>query len=498
MGTLQKEIDRLHKEIMDSNEESLEKLNANDVEVISSSDINKIYIPDGWSEDDAINALVLQKGKKEKMVDLTREIKCYPNDGAFALKNVLEREYGPVNYESVQTPFGKIKPRITSINLPDGSTAEVPWGRIFLPMFRTNSTPDYECFIETHYDSNNFTFVIRASIRKKYEDTIKEMFSKVEKEIKENSIYRRRAIKVDLDAVSRGKTPKEPEFMEISHLNDDSFILTQEMELQLAPIYDRIQHPTECVQEGMPLKYTVLFDGMFGTGKTVRAGIISNLGQQHGWTSIYCSDSSKAKYAFELAQIYAPAIVFLEDIDRVANKNDERSDMVNDIMNTLDGVDTKIHPLITILTTNNIDNIEPGLLRAGRIDDIMYFPPMDKEAAMMMIQKECSNISDDDFTSAAESLSGMTHSFGKKTIEKAIAYRRYKARKGEDNKLTPDDVITAAKSYQKHYERSQNIKSLNENEKIGIAAKQLLSTDKFDEINDKVQELSERVEQIFS
>ena len=85
------------------------------------------------------------------------------------------------------------------------------------------------------------------------------------------------------------------------------------------------------------------------------------------------------KDALRAAAMYAPAVIFAEDIDKAMEG--ERSTQMNDILNTLDGIDTKNNPVITILTSNHLENINKAFLRAGRIDSLIQMGPLDAEQA---------------------------------------------------------------------------------------------------------------------
>jgi ATP-dependent 26S proteasome regulatory subunit len=69
---------------------------------------------------------------------------------------------------------------------------------------------------------------------------------------------------------------------------------------------------------------------------------------------------------------YLPGIIFLEDIESVGG-GEKRDGKMNDLLNTLDGVETKGAQLLTIFTTNHEKRINKALRRPGRIDIIVSF-----------------------------------------------------------------------------------------------------------------------------
>lgn len=78
-------------------------------------------------------------------------------------------------------------------------------------------------------------------------------------------------------------------------------------------------------------------------------------------------------------------IVFVEDIDQVTRG--ERDNALQDILNTLDGGDTKDMNVITLFTTNHIELIEPTFLRGKRIGSVITMDCLDKETALRFIQE---------------------------------------------------------------------------------------------------------------
>lgn len=79
------------------------------------------------------------------------------------------------------------------------------------------------------------------------------------------------------------------------------------------------------------------------------------------------------------------AIIFVEDIDQVTRG--DRDAAMQDILNTLDGGDTKGMNVITLFTTNHIELIEPTFLRGKRIGSIISLGPLDAETAKVFIEK---------------------------------------------------------------------------------------------------------------
>ena len=85
--------------------------------------------------------------------------------------------------------------------------------------------------------------------------------------------------------------------------------------------------------------------------------------------------ASRVRDLFAKARQYAPAIVFIDEIDAVGRNrgtgigggNDEREQTLNQILVEMDGFDERSN-VIVIAATNRPDILDPALLRPGRFD----------------------------------------------------------------------------------------------------------------------------------
>lgn len=83
-------------------------------------------------------------------------------------------------------------------------------------------------------------------------------------------------------------------------------------------------------------------------------------------------------------------IVFVEDIDQVTKG--ERNAQLQDILNTLDGGDTKGMNVIALFTTNHLELIDPTFLRGKRIGTIISMPYLDALTAEKYIEHFCKEV----------------------------------------------------------------------------------------------------------
>lgn len=143
--------------------------------------------------------------------------------------------------------------------------------------------------------------------------------------------------------------------------------------LELEDVYARF---------GLPYHRAYLFHGPPGTGKTSLATALAGV---FGLDVFYLpvpSLKNDAALFQALSGIAPKSLLLLEDID-IAHATRVRDDgepgvTMSGLLNGLDGMVTP-HGLITVLTTNNVDVLDEGLVRPGRIDRIEVLDVLDDE-----------------------------------------------------------------------------------------------------------------------
>lgn len=141
---------------------------------------------------------------------------------------------------------------------------------------------------------------------------------------------------------------------------------------------------------GLPWHRGYMFSGEPGTGKTSLAKALAS----HFDLDIYVIALPDLKKDTDLTnaltRLEAPAIFLIEDID-VASAAHSREEVDNSVslsglLNALDGVGTP-HGLITIMTSNHPEILDPALTRAGRVDCKLECPPMSGQEIRLMVEE---------------------------------------------------------------------------------------------------------------
>lgn len=387
--------------------EAAEKENEKVMKKINVADIvyhgEKLILPAGLNIDGAIELLRRRKKYELEVVNPQATFDVFPWDGAHALDQVLTRKYGWTPAEAQKGFFGDIPPKMVDVEIGFKRTKSVPWGEFSMP-----NTSGGRLTCEVSKKRGRIVFSVSAMVLRQDEYLVQELFDSLRQELAENSIYRGKAIKIRFrDDQGRVLPMPEPSFLDTDSINTEMLIYSKPVhDAVVTNLFTPITRVHDCIANRVAIKRGVLLGGKFGTGKTLAATVASRLAADNNITYIYCPRADELSDAIEFAKQYQSpaAVVFCEDIDR--SLDGERTVAMDDILNIIDGIDTKSSNIITVLTTNNLEGINPAMLRPGRLDAVIEVTEPDAWAIEKLLRHYggASIDADTDLTGASATL----------------------------------------------------------------------------------------------
>ena len=377
-----------------------------------------------------------------RIISFNYKIKCFLEDGAYALSRAVEEIHGFTSQKNTG-PSGNNPPQMIDVRFADGTRQKVPFGKISLPAIGEGANVDMK------YDPKSQTLLLDGQCEKRFVRLMDEIVEETTRLVKEDSIYRGKAVKIVDETQS-------PSFIDLSTVDQTPLFLTPDAVFATQPIEARIEHTDRCVRNGIDLKFGVLLEGNYGTGKTLYAFKLALKAINNGWSFIYCPDPEKALHVLQVAAMLSKngkgVVIFLEDIDKVLY---ERNDVTNQISLMMDGGETKHMNIITILTTNHLERIDPTFVRGKRIGSIVTLSYPDKATAKKMIEKYLvdefgNSLLEEDCEDAAVEIENnkIVPAFIAEILDRVKSHLIYSGK----TTVNCDDIINSIRSYKKQME----------------------------------------------
>ena len=216
---------------------------------------------------------------------------------------------------------------------------------------------------------------------------------------------------------------------------------------ELKRIIDIMNNPQKYRDLGVSTPRGVLLDGKPGLGKTLMANCFINAS---GRKAFVCrKDKPDGDFVKEIRRVYeeaknnAPSIVFLDDMDKFANEDEEHlnAEEFVTIQSCID--ETKNVEVFTIATTNDLRCLPKSLLRAGRFDKNFRLTSPKGEDAEKIIQYYLSQkkfVDDVNVKQIARMLAGSSCAELETVINEAGIYAGFENK----TKIDMDDIVRAS------------------------------------------------------
>lgn len=369
--------------------------------------------------------------QQESEFEFARTFNFRPWDGANAFQRAMKRLFGTTGVGvTIQTLFGDIKPQYHDINVGPTETIQVPWRRVgFSPLSATFDLGT------THHEDYGVVFQLSVTCPRKYRTQVAAFFQVVEDELKTNSIYRGKAF-------TGGGMPL---FLDLGSVDPDRVVYSDEVMTQLdTNMWSLLEYSNQMRTTGMPLKRAVLVEGPYGTGKTLAGYLTAKKAVENGWTFILARPGKDdLMEVLQTAQLYAPAVVWYEDIDVVAAGT---SDMqISRLLDVLDGITNKGVEVLAGFTTNHVSKIQKGVLRPGRLDAVVHIGELDRDGfeKLVRVTVPADRLGDIDFDQIGDAFHGLLPAFAKEAIDRAMRYN-ISRNKGHLSMIETVDLVNAA------------------------------------------------------
>lgn len=400
----------------------------------------------------AIDYLRTQEQQMEQEFSFNRVFQYRPYDGAYAYDRVMRALFGTGGHG--KTNYGmfgqKTLPTFVSVDVEPGKTIQVPWGEVILPIY--NATFHLGAVREEYGP----VFALNVTAPKKYRREIEAIFTMIEQELTRDSLYRGKAI-----------TGEEfPTLIDPFTVDPDRIVYSRDViEALEAELWVLLTDTARMRELNIPLKRRVLLAGPYGTGKTLAGLWTAQKAVTHGWTFVQCRPGKDdPATVLQTAQLYAPAVVLIEDVDTFASDQRNRVELTR-LLEMLDGMSNKGKEVVALFTTNNLGDIQKGALRPGRIDSIIQITDLDKDAftKLVNVTLPAGLLADDiDWEAVAEAFAGYLPAFAVEAIQRSTRYayaRAIKAGKRDIDQITTSDLIGGAKSLRAHWQQQQDAPS---------------------------------------
>jgi hypothetical protein len=153
---------------------------------------DKMVIPENMDLDEAKAAIEAQITEESVKVSINETIEAFPLDGAVAMWKVLQRRYGWTHLKPTVGMFGSLHPPVmVGVEIGFGERIQVPWGNISVPKIEGLLTTSCKWIDGMPY------FLLSGTVQRKSERTVAAIAQEIRDEVKKNSIYRAKAVKIN-------------------------------------------------------------------------------------------------------------------------------------------------------------------------------------------------------------------------------------------------------------------------------------------------------------
>lgn len=217
----------------------------------------------------------------------------------------------------------------------------------------------------------------------------------------------------------------------------------EDVKKELRIIVDMINNPEVYEKMGASMERGLLLYGRPGTGKTTMAKCIIRATDRKSFTCRKkASDGEfieKIVKTFEEAEKNAPSIVFLDDLDKFSDK-DEECESPEEFVAVQACIDELTEDVFVIATANNAKRLPDSLMRPGRLGKDIYvrIPRKEETAKIITYYLDKANTSDG---LDPESIAMMLEGESCAVLEDVIRVSAVKSAYNRQECITMDNIV---------------------------------------------------------
>jgi transitional endoplasmic reticulum ATPase len=400
--------------------------------------------------DEVVDFLTDWDQQQNAEFEFVRTFNFKPADGAAAFQRAMKRVFGTTGIgKATYSFFGKQPPQYRSIPCgPRGQTLQVPWGKINFSLLDATFVLG-----AAMTDEYGIVFQIAVTAPKKHQARIEGFFKVIEDELVNASIYKGRAITAH---------PEEPQFIDTSGVDKAKIIYRPEVYEQLdVNLWAPMRYTEQLRAADVPLKRAVLLEGPNGTGKTLAGLRTAQVAEEFGWTFIIVRAGDDPFAALNTAKMYAPAVVWVEDLDVIASAGisaNEGRKAIAKVLDLLDGVQAKGAEVMAGFTSNFAEKLDKSVVRPGRLDAVIPVGALDDDGYRRLVTVLVGQLLNTDeiaWEQVAEAYEGFLPSFAAEAALRAIRYSITR-NAGQPKQIDTKDLVDAAFGMRSHLELMEN------------------------------------------